>query len=338
MSVLQLPEYIYTGMDSACKILDLQYKNVLIAADSGVSQNTDIIKILEAKAACCKIKVNTIICDSCLSFFDKVQEKLMEDPPEIIIVAGNGKAIDCISAISSITQIPFASIPMCAPTALWDSDCVDAFLNKKVPKICVLDPEMISSANSAGIAYEGLGMLTLSAESYLYAPDRYIKNLAKTAFLQIYDNLFSAFKGEISARENLLEAMYWAYLAYINSYEYSWESGCYRLCDFFEQFDIDALSILAVSCVGITETVYKDNENELINLSKELGTAKTNGADYCIECIRKLRAQMSVPMSVKNLGADERKFHELCKEAGEDDARLFSLVYYGDKKFHAIRF
>ncbi len=333
MAILQLPEYIYTGMDSICKILDLQYKNIMIVADNDVSKNTSVLEILLSKAQSRMIKTDVVINDNCISIFTQVQEKLVENTPEIIIAVGDGKIIDCVSAISSVSEIPFVAIPQVAPTALWDSDCVDAFLNKKVPSVCVLDPEMILYANSAKIAYEGLGMLTLCAESFLLSSDRFIKTLAKMAFSQIYGNLFASFTGEISARENLLEGMYWAYISYINSYEYSWESPSYRLCDFFERFSLDALSLLAVSSVQIIGHVYNQHESELSELAQGLGVTKQDelSAMYLLQRLRQLRAKMSVPSAVRNIGADEKQFLKMSEELGEEDKELFFNCFYGEK-------
>lgn len=340
LASLQLPEYIYTGMDSVCKILDLQYKNVMLVADTETSKNTQVIQLLESKANSRMIRVETVISDSCISVFSQVQEKLIENTPGIIIAVGDGKIIDCVSAISSLTKIPFAAIPHVAPTALWDSDCVDAFLDKKVPSVCVLDPEMILHANSAKIAYEGLGMLTLAAESFLYSSDRYIKTLSHKAFSQIHDNLFDSYTGEISARENLLEGMYWAYISYINSYEYSWESPCYRLCDFFERFDIDSLSLLAVSCVQILEGIYKDNTEEMISLSQGINSVNRDGmsGEYLTDSVRKLRAKMSIPKAVKNLGADKNQFILMCDEISDEDKKMFEQSFYGEKQIYTTSF
>ncbi len=311
MSLIQMPEIMYTGMDSLSKILDLSYKNVLIIADTQSCKNTNVTQILLSKAKEKQLNCHTVINDSCVSIFSAVQEKLMEYTPEILIAAGDGKVLDCACAISSLIEIPFATIPCVAPTALCDSDCIDAFLLKKLPSICVLEPEMIIKANSCKIAYEGLAMLVLAGESMKNAQSRYVRSLAKKAFSEIQSNLFAAYTGEISARESLLEAMHWAYACYVNSYEFSWESPAYRYCDFFALFDVDKLSLLATSCVQLLESAVDDND--------------------VLQTVRGIRARLSVPRAAKDLGIDESEFLTRIDEISDEDKETFSLGYYGEQ-------
>ncbi len=311
MSLIQLPEFIYTGMNSLSKILDFSYKSILIITDSETAEKSEVLKILLSKADEKKINSTLVSGDSCISIFSQVEEKLMDVTPEALIAFGDGKILDCVSAISSLSEIPFATIPSVAPTALWDSDSVDAFLSKKLSRICILEPEMIIRANSTKIAYEGMAMLALAGESMQTAQNRYVKSLAQKAFYEIFNNLFSAYTGEISARENLLEGMYWAYVAYVNSYEFSWESALYRYCDFFSAFEIDKLSLLAVSSVQILKEASVD--------------------ENLIDKVRRLRAKLSIPKSVKNLSVDEEIFLQKTEVLGDEEKELFSACYYGEQ-------
>lgn len=336
MAVLQLPEYIYTGLDSVCRIFDKEYKKLIIISDIGIALSTNILNIFSQKAEKHSVKADFIAEDNPTVLFDCIQEKLVDETPEIIVAIGDGKIIDCAMTVSSMTGIPYCAVPQAAPSALWESDFVEAFLSRKVPSICVLDPEMIIMANSSKIAYEGLAMLTLCAESFAMADDRYIKSMARAAFRQIYENLFDAFRGEISARENLQQGMYWSYISFVNSHDFSWESPCYRLCDFFKGFGVDSLSLLAVSSVQLIKSIYGGNEYGLHELAYGLNITKQQelSAMYLIENLRRLRAKMFVPTCIKNLGAEENQFLLLSQELCEEDKKMFFDCYYSNYPEH----
>lgn len=332
MALIQMPEYIYTGMDAVGRVFDNNYKSLLVMVDPDTQKTSATLPALFQKAHKHSVRAELVVCDNPDTLFSLTQEKLADITPELIVAAGDGKTADCAMAVSSMSGIPYCTVPRVAPTALWESDNIEAHLSRRVPSVCVLDPEMIVGAHSAKIAYEGLGMLTLCAESCIRARSRYIKAMAQTAFCRIYENLFDAFRGEISARENLLEGMYWAYISFVNSHDFSWESPCYRLCDFFHSFDIDGLSLLAVSGVQIIKSLYQKEEEALQELAQKLKIIfrpELSGI-LLVEKIRQLRARMSVPSCIKNIGVEEERFLLLADELGEEDKRMFFDCYYSD--------
>lgn len=332
MAIIQLPESIYTGIDSINHIFDKENKKILIISSVDIENATNILPSVLQKAEKHGVNADLMVSDNPSEIFSAIEEKLLTETPEIIVAVGDGKIIDCIMTVSSVSGIPYYAVPQVAPTVLWETDRAEAFVTRKIPLVCILDPEAITRSNSVKIAYEGLGMLAICAESFLYANDRYIKLVAKTAFVQILNNLFDAFKGEISARENLLEGMYGAYIAYVNSHGFLWESPCYRLCDFFKQFDIDNLSLLAVSCLQLIENIYAEKTELFDELAGETVFMRRSEhpAIDLVEKIRKIRAGMFVPSCIKNLGVQEDWFLRLSVEIGEEDRELFSKCYYSE--------
>ncbi len=332
LALIQLPEYIYTGMDAIGRIFDSNYKSILVITDNDTQKASSVLPALMQKAHKHSVGAELVACDNPDRLFSVIQEKLIDATPQLIVALGDGKISDCAMAVSSMTGIPYCTVPQVAPTALWESDNIEAHLSRRVPSMCILDPDMIVGTHSSKIAYEGLAMLTICAESFIFAEHRYIKAMAQTAFCQIYENLFDAFRGEISARENILEGMYWAHISFVNSHSFSWESSCYRLCDFFASFGVDGLSLLAVSCVQIIKNAYQKNEVALQQLARNLNlTPQTELSGLLlVEKIRQLRARMSVPSCIKNIGVDEDKFLFLFDDLGEEDKRLFFDCYYSD--------
>lgn len=332
MALIQLPEYIYTGLDAIGRVFDNNYKNLLVIADTHTQKSSAILPAIFQKAQKHSVRAELVVGDNPEVLFSLVQEKLVDITPELIVAVGDGRIADCTMAVSSMSGIAYCVIPQVAPTALWESDNIEAQLSRRVPSVCILDPDMIVGTHSSKIAYEGLGMLALCAESFVFAENRYIKAIAETSFCQIYENLFDAFRGEISARENLLEGLYWAHISFVNSHIFSWESPCYRLCDFFRESEIDELSLLAVSCVQIIKNICQKDESALQKLAQKLKiTPQTElSCLLLVEKIRHLRARMSVPSCIKNIGADEEQFMRLVDELGEEDKQMFFDCYYSD--------
>ncbi len=330
MAVLQLPEYIYNGLDSVGGIFEADYKKILVVADSDVPFSSGILDAISKKAHKHGVSAEFLIQENPDDLTEKIQEALMDSVPDVLIAVGGGRTIDCIAVVSALSEIPYYAIPRCAPTALWSEDEVEVIMNRKVPDGYIFDPDIIIGTNSLQIAYEGLGMLTLCAEGCLKAENRYISALAKAAFVQIVTNILPAYQGEISARENLLEAMGWAQISYVNSHSFSWESPCYRLCEFFKVFETDSLSVLAASSVQLIKRIFSDNESILNEITLEAfvkNKSKLN-QDYLFERIRMLRAKMLVPSCVKNLNVDEEAFTKKLNELSDEDKYLFTECFY----------
>lgn len=332
MAVLQLPEWIYSGLDSIGGIFEPEWRKMLVIADSTVNFSSSVFEVISQKAQKHNVMADFLMVEDHTVLTDEIQEKLMEEIPEVLVAVGDGRTIDRVAAASALSGIPYYAVPQCAPTALWSEDEIEVILTRRMPFGYILDPDMIVGTNSVKIAYEGLGMLTLCAESCLKAGNRYIRALARKAFIQIATNLFSAYKGEISAREDLLEAMGWAHIAYTNSFSFSWESPCYRLCEFFKPFGVDSLSILAVSGVQLIKRIFTNDIDELDKIAGEMiaeDVTVING-DRLIEKIRRLRAKMSVPSCIKNINISEAVFLKMADETNEEDRILFTECFYGD--------
>ncbi len=332
MAIIQLPGFIYTGMESLLKIFEAESKKILIFADTNVAYKTKILDVISKKAEKHGVRADFLTEDNPDFLLAQTRDILADDTPEIIVAVGSGKVIDCAAAVSCVSGIPFYAVPRTAPTALWESDEIETILNRKIPSVCILDPDMIISADSGSIAYEGLGMLTLCAEGYARASDRVIKSVAETAFLQIYNNLFDSYNSEISARENLLEGMYWGYLSYVNSYSFSWESPCYRLCEFFKNSQVDSMSLLAVSCVQIFENILACDKNTFNGIAREINSkiCEDEQGGFIVDKIRQLRAKLSVPLCVRNLGVDEDEFLSALNQISEEDKTLFEKCFYNN--------
>lgn len=280
-------------------------------------------------------KTELMVSPDCNELFTAGCKYAQTQLPNVIIAVGDGSIQDCAAAISCLTEIPFISLPETAPTAFKEYDTLDIFLYKNLPEICIIDPSFINNADSMKIAYEGLGMMCLALEGSIFSPDRFIKTAAAKSLVEIYNNLVPAFRGEISARENLCKAMYGAYTAYINSFDYSWQSPGFRTAGFFSRWQAPGLSILAVS-ISTLVRFYIESDFESVNRISKIFAASPyeefSVLDFA-DTIRRLQAVLGIPFALRSFGVDESEFLAFCRELSEDEKDLYAQCYYGNISF-----
>ena len=335
MSVIHLPQKIYSGIDSFDKIFDKDFESVLIISDGGLSQKNGSLLKLKRKLNALFTRSEVIISEDTDELFSKAKKYAEAYLPEAIIAIGSGKTLDCGTAVSKLCEIPLISVVETLPTALSEFDTLDLFLYKNASEICIIDPIFITHSDSSKIAYEALGMACLALECAVTCKNRYISELSKKAFCEIYKNIMPAYRGEISARENLSYAMYCAYLSFINSYEYSWESVSFRISSFFSRWQGDRISTLAVGITNISQYFYDNHYEEFKALSKQLELTPIDeiAPSFLLEEIRRIQATLTIPFALRNFMIDENDVLDRCSELSEEDRDLVCRCFYGNITF-----
>lgn len=335
MNDMQFPSRLCCGMDSIQKLFDGENKRVLIISDGGTVMRTGALLKMKRKFEAGESKADILLNDNAEELFRLTREKIARDSPDLIVAAGDGKTLDCAAAVSSLTGISYVALPEVAPTALKEYDTLDIFLYKKAPEKCILDSESILAANSGKIAYEALALMCMATESAIKSNNRYISSLAETAVKEIYNNILPSYRGEISARENLSSAMYAAFEAYINSFEYSWQSACYRIASFFSSWELPMLTSIAAAFSELSEDLFCENEEAFSAFAVRLGIYKQSelAALNFTGDVRKLQAMLSVPSAARAFGISEGEFQKECKDMSDKDRDLIYRCYYGSLGF-----
>ncbi|MCQ2470470.1 MAG: iron-containing alcohol dehydrogenase [Clostridia bacterium] len=336
MSCFQFPQKVISGIDSFEKLFDKDYESVLIISDGNLSQKSGALLKIKRKFDAILTRNETIISDDATELFDKAKKYADVHMPEAIIAIGDGKTLDCGRAVSRLCEIPLVTVIETLPSALTDFETLDIFLYKNSADICIIDPSFINISDSSKIAYEALGIGCLALESAVISTDRYISALAQKSFYEIYKNIMPAYRGEISARENLCNAMLSAYTAFINSFEYSWQSDSFRIASFFSKWSSNRISTLAVAFPSIAEHLYeKDPNGRFSLLAKGLDITPLSeiAPMFLNEEIRRIQATTAVPFALKNFLIDEDEFIASCGEISEEDKDLFYRCYYGSITF-----
>lgn len=335
MSVFNFPQKIYSGIDSTEKIFDKDYESVLIISDGILSHRSGTLLKLKRKFDSTFTRCEIIISEKADELFDNAKRYAESHLPEAIIAIGDGKTLDCGCAVSKLCDIPFVCVVETLPSALTEFDTLDLFLYKNSPDICILDPVFITNSDSAKTAYEALGTACLALECATLCKSRYIKSLALKSFCEIYKNILPAYRGEISARENLCYAMYTAHTAFLNSFEYSWESISFRISSFFSKWNSEKISSLAVCITSISEYLYENNPEDFSIIAKtlQLTPLKEIASSFLIEEIRRIQATLSIPFALRNFMINEEEFLKSCSELSEEDRDIAGRCFYGSATF-----
>ena len=93
--------------------------------------------------------------------------------------------------------------------------------NHLIPKVAVLDPELTTGLPKHITSTTGMDALTHAVEAYIGKSNTlYTKKYAKKATKLIFDNLYNAYENgkDLDARMNMLEASYFAGVAFTRAY------------------------------------------------------------------------------------------------------------------------
>ncbi len=335
MSVYQFPQILICGMDSLEKLFDEDYESVLIISDNKLSQRTGTLLKIKRKFDSVFTRNEIIISENANEVFEKGKAYLKANSVERIIAIGDGKILDCGKALSSICDVALICIVENLPGSLSDYDTLDSFLYRKSPDKVIIDPSFINLTDSAEIAYNALGTACLALEAYIMCPDRFISETGKKAFCEIIKHIMPAYRGEISARENLCNALFHAYNSYLNSFDYSWQSVSYRTAQFFSKWNDNKISILAVCITGIAQFLYDNYTEKFTLLADELKPTPVNEnkSESLIDEIRKIQATLSIPYAVKNLSLNTEEFINSASCVSEEDRDLFYRCCFGNITF-----
>lgn len=335
MSRLQFPRRLYSGMEAFDNIFDKDYESVLIISDGNLSGKSGSLIKLKRKFDALFTRTEVIVSDDSQELFSQAKKYCGTHDPEALIAVGDGKTLDCGRAVSRLCETPLVCVIETLPCALTEYDTQDMFLYKNSSDVCVIDPSFINISDSSKIAYEALGMACLALESAVCGRDRYITAVAAKAFHEIYKNIMPAYRGEISARENLVSAMYASYAAYINSFDYSWQSAAFRIAEFFSEWNSGRISTLAACITALAEYLNENFSDKFSAFAKGMNLTPLEeiAPIFLIDEIRRIQATVSIPFALKNFVIDENDFTASCKELSDEDRDLFYRCYYGKITF-----
>ncbi|MGF1908534.1 iron-containing alcohol dehydrogenase [Vibrio kasasachensis] len=248
-----------------------------------------------------------------------------------IIAFGGGSALDCAKAIGASVKtnkdisrlpgllkvhrklMPIIAIPTTAGTG---SECtVAAVVSDKqnqtkrsitdpflVPKVAVLDPEVMLGLPSQITAETGIDALTHAIESYLSLySNEYTQRLSINSIELIFKHLRDCvFQGnKLKDREQMALASYQAGLAFTRTYIGYVHAIAHQLGAFYH---IPHGRANAIVLTHILRFYASRNSHKLLDLSKRLGH---DGSEPLIKSIEDLLEQIEIPKQVEELEKED---------------------------------
>ncbi len=331
MQRLLFPQEVYHGADALENIFNRDYGSVLLLSDAAVPLTVRVLQTLKRAFDGMLTETKLITAPDAQELFAQTYRYANVEMPECLLAVGGGSVQDCAAAVSSVTGVPYVSVPTGAPTQLTELDTRDPFLYKKPPAVSILDPSFLIASDSQQLAYASLGMLALALEAAMCAPDCLTQSLAEHAFCEIFQTLMPSYRGSIAARERLGVAMTCAQTAYLNSFRSAWESPAYRIASFFSDWGSAKLTTLAVCVTHLTRYYYETAPQRFASLAERLRLTaqKELAAAALLQHVRRMQATLAFPAGMKTIVTQEQEFLGSSEKLPQEDRELCCRCYYG---------
>jgi len=267
---------------------------------------------------------------------EKGRKLYQKNQCDSIIGFGGGSAMDCAKIIGARISNPFFSVRrmkglfrvilpippfFCVPTTagtgsettvaavITDASTHEKFaINdlKLIPKIAVLDPELMVGLPPHITSTTGMDALTHAVEAYIgLNGSKFTDENAKNATRLIFDNLEKAYKNgsDLEARKNMALASFYAGSAFTRAYVGYVHAIAHNLGGLY---GVPHGLANAIILPYVLEFCRKEAENKLADLAiaGRIGTRKESSEKLSkkfIEKIKTLDKNMKIPTYVKEL-------------------------------------
>lgn len=275
-----------------------------------------------------------------------------------IIAFGGGSPIDCAKVIGARIRNPYLPVrfmkglfrviipipPLfCIPTTAGtgsETTVVAVITNKSthekfaisdlklVPKIAVLDPELMVGLPPYITSATGMDALTHAVEAYIgQSGNAYTDESAKYATRLIIENIEKAFKdnSDLEARDNMAIASFYAGAAFTRAYVGYVHAIAHNMGGLY---DVPHGLANAIILPYVLEFCKKEAENKLADLAVACGfggngDSSATLADRFIDKVRSLNKKMNIPTYIKEL--KESDIHLIAERALKESHPLYPV-------------
>ncbi|MBP9988484.1 MAG: iron-containing alcohol dehydrogenase [Ruminococcus sp.] len=327
-----LPQKITYGENSLKNFSLKGYCSPLIISDCDETNNNYLLS-LEKPLTESLSQPQIIVKKNQVELLDSATEKINNFDIDIIISFGSAQLIDLAMLLSYQSGADFVAVPEASACSMTDFENSPYTLYRKSPTYVVLDTGLIINANSQRIAYDAASCLAYAIDTLILCDNPVIYNMAYDGAKGILKNIIPAFRGEITARKNLMYSMYFAVAAHRNITSLN-ISVIDRLSEFFSQLGYSKQTVAAICLPDVMEKYESSSYTELYRAIFDDRIYRTNEecSALLIEKIRNIFASLSIPRSIKALGADTEKYTKL-SEKTKLSKELLDICFYGSFKF-----
>ena len=324
----------------------------------------------ELEHAHIKVSLYTdIMSDPTVECIEDMLKQYDRDGCQAMVAIGGGSVIDCAKAVLARTVRPgrtvrqlrgilnvrhtlpdLYAVPTTAGTgseataAAVVTDTIGGVHYKYsindpslIPRYAVLDPSLTLSLPPAMTAYTGMDALTHAIEAYTnrYASKR-VQEMALAAVKLIFENLPAAYEdgSNLAARENLLNASFYAGIAFTNNFVGYVHAVAHALGGIY---GLSHGRTNAIILPYVMEQFGPAVYGSLTNLAKAAGVAYNDlsdkeNAEIFIRSIRRMNKDMAIPDKIAQLKTAD--YDEIIRRAMKEANPTYPVpVIWGRKDF-----
>ena len=336
MPEIYLPEKIIFERNVLDKFSPEEAERAILISDSEILKNRGTLDKLLNKSMRMISQVNLIVNTNVYELYRQAAEIFYSGEIDLIVAIGSSAVIDCGMLLSHQSRAKFTAIPCCSACSMTDFEADRYHHYRHSPNTVILDPALTECLPSGMIAYDAMSSFAYAVDTVASNDNIIVRNLAIHGAVEIYRNIIPAYRGNITAIEKLLYAMYFAVAAHRNFAE-AGNSYLNRVSSFFSEFGYSKSSVCALVFPNIAE--YDENlfRNGLFETAKAVGIAKDDDDPYyanteLIDRMRKLQASVGIPRAVSGFNLTENAYQSRKIHSNIPDT-LLDLCYYGSFKF-----
>ncbi|MBR3836215.1 MAG: iron-containing alcohol dehydrogenase [Clostridia bacterium] len=336
MPEIHLPQKILFGKDKIKDFSPESCEHAIILCDSDVFQNRGFLEALRLKITKIISQVSLVVNSDVTALYNTASEIFFKKEADLIVAAGSAAAIDCGMLLSHQSKAEFTAIPCGSACAMTDFEHGDYYSYRHSPNTVILDPSIISCMPSGMIAYDGLSCFAYAIDSLKNTDNIITKAFAIDGAAGILKNIVPAYRGDLTALEKLLYAMYFSVVAHRNGADLE-KTDLSKASSFFSRFGYSGASVCAVIITEIMENEKNNIKHSLFEIALKTGIANEyDYPDFAVEKLidetRKIKASLGIPRAVSGFGLNENEYRNKKSSTTVSDD-LLDICYYGSFKF-----
>ncbi len=214
MPEIYLPEKIIYGKNTLRDFRPEACDHAILICDSDVFINRGFLDFIKTKSTKIIAQLTVLVNPNVNELYRAASEAFFENEAELIIAAGSASVIDCGMLLSQESGADFTAIPVCGASGITDFEHRGYYSYRHSPNTLILDPSAIECMPSGAIAYDGLAAFAYAVDTLLNVDNILTRSLAVHGAVGVLNNIIPACRGDISALEKLMYAMYFSVAAH----------------------------------------------------------------------------------------------------------------------------
>lgn len=336
MPEIYLPEKIIFGKDKIKEFRPESCEHAILICDSDIFQNRGFLETIKAKSTKIISHVSVVVNQNVFDLYNSAAEIFFSHEADLIIAAGSAAVIDCGMLLAHESGANFTAIPCCGACAMTDFENNEYYAYRRSPNTLILDSSIIKCVSSGMVAYDAMASFSYAIDTLESSDNIITKSFAVQGAVGILKNLIPAYRGDVSALERLMYAMYFAVAAHRNGADLE-NSDLSKVSKFFAEFGYPRSSVCALIVPNIMESREHEMRESLFEIAMRTGIAHEDddpvfAATRLIDEVRKIQASVGIPRAVSGFGLGEREYQTKKSSTSVPDD-LLDLCYYGSFKF-----